>query len=376
VSRRVSRLLVTAVLSATALAFLPTLLREMRDFEVYWTAGQRALEGSALYRTEDGHYQLKYLPAFALAFAPLSLLPLRVAKTIWFLLSVGASVALFAMCVRMLPARRTRVAWLVLTTIVLTLKFFAHELNLGQTNILMTLLVVIGFAVMSDGRKGQSGWWLAAATVVKPYAVAFLPYLAIKNYWRPAATFLAGFALCLLAPIALNGLSGTIALLAGWVEVVSRSTAPNLLDQDNVSVWAMYAKWFGVGSAASVWAAFTIALLGVAVLFTVWKGRSLAVGQYLEMALLLVLLPLVSPQGWDYVLLCATPAVMLIVDRFAELPLGVQLMAGSALGTMAFSIFDVLGRRAYAAFMSVSPITVCAIVIVFSLVYLRTRRLA
>ncbi len=43
---------------------------------------------------------------------------------------------------------------------------------------------------------------------------------------------------------------------------------------------------------------------------------------------------------------------------------------------MAFSIFDVMGRRGYAAFMSVSPITVCAVVIVLSVVYLRTRQLA
>jgi len=33
----------------------------------------------------------------------------------------------------------------------------------------------------------------------------------------------------------------------------------------------------------------------------------------------MLLIPLVSPQGWDYVLLLATPAVVCLVDRWGEL---------------------------------------------------------
>ena len=42
----------------------------MVDFEVYRTAAGRALDAENLYRPIDGHYQFKYLPAFALAMAP------------------------------------------------------------------------------------------------------------------------------------------------------------------------------------------------------------------------------------------------------------------------------------------------------------------
>ena len=37
----------------------------MADFEVYWTAANRALDAQPLYQPADGHYQFKYLPAFA-----------------------------------------------------------------------------------------------------------------------------------------------------------------------------------------------------------------------------------------------------------------------------------------------------------------------
>ena len=46
----------------------------------------------------------------------------------------------------------------------------------------------------------------------------------------------------------------------------------------------------------------------------------MAAPEYLECALLMLLIPLVSPQGWDYVLLLATPAVVCLVDRWREFP--------------------------------------------------------
>ena len=49
----------------------------MVDFEVYRTAAARALDAEPLYRADDGHYQFKYLPAFALAMAPFAWICIR-----------------------------------------------------------------------------------------------------------------------------------------------------------------------------------------------------------------------------------------------------------------------------------------------------------
>ena len=77
------------VVSLAAVIFSTRIRREMADFAVYRTAAIRATSGEPLYRTSDGHYQFKYLPAFALAMAPFSDLPPEVAKPIWFGLSVA-----------------------------------------------------------------------------------------------------------------------------------------------------------------------------------------------------------------------------------------------------------------------------------------------
>jgi hypothetical protein len=143
-----------------------------------------------------------------------------------------------------------------------------------------------------------------------------------------------------------------------------------------VSIWAMYGKWFGVGTVSLDLAFGTIAAIVVTFLGLVRTGAGLPHPEYLEMAILLALVPLFSPQGWDYVLLAATPAVVLLANEFAGLPASVRWTAGSAVAIMAFSVFDLMGRRAYAAFMSASAITVCAIVLLGSMAYMRVYRIA
>src|SRR5262249_14594675 len=120
----------------------------------------------------------------------------------------------------------------------------------------------------------------------------------------------------------------------------------------------------------------TIAAVAGLFLMLVRTGSTLREPEYLEVALLLSLLPLLSPQGWDYALLTSMPAVLVLINEFTYLPIGLQLLSGTGLAVLALSVFDVMGRRAYAAFMSVSSITVCMLAILSSVVYIRFRRIA
>ncbi len=96
----------------------------------------------------------------------------------------------------------------------------------------------------------------------------------------------------------------------------------------------------------------------------------------LEGALALVFIPFLSPQGWDYVLLVATPAVMLLVNAEAGLPGVLRWLTYAALALIGLSIYDVMGRTAYHAFLAMSGITLCFAVVIVALVWLRARRLA
>ena len=60
-------------------------------------------------------------------------------------------------------------------------------------------------------------------------------------------------------------------------------------------------------------------LLLLAGLIFLWRG-GVTNPELLEGAFLLTLMPLLSPQGWDYVFLIATPAVALVVNDEDRLP--------------------------------------------------------
>ena len=92
--------------------------------------------------------------------------------------------------------------------------------------------------------------------------------------------------------------------------------------------------------------------------------------------MLLTMMPLLSPQGWDYVLLLATPAIAFLVNYGDRLTAPLKVLTAIAVATAAFSLFDVMGRRAYATFMSWSIVTVCFLVVIGALYALRIRRQA
>ena len=369
-------LLAAAVLAALAALFAFKAAAKMPDFEVYWRAGVRARAAEPLYREEDAHFRLKYLPAFAVLSIPAGLLPLTASKAAWFTVSVGLIPILIALSLSLPPVRR-RPAWLLAgLTFVLMAKFYGHELILGQVNLFFAVLIVAAVLAMMADRKVVGGLLFALAVVIKPYAVIFLPWLAAQREGRALLAAAAGIGAALVLPVPIYGLHGTAALHLAWWQTVTESTAPNLLNADNVSLAAMFAKWLGVGRAAALAATVSAMLLvaNVAALFAVRRRVVAPAG--LEAAMLLTLIPLLSPQGWDYVFLIATPAVVYLINYDRDLPALLRGVTWTALAVIAFSLYDIIGRAIYARFMALSIISVCFLVVVSALTALRWRRVA
>ena len=371
-----SALLGATLLLVLASAFVRSTRSGMPDFEVYWHAGNRVLLAEPLYRDEDGHFRHKYWPVFGVLMAPLAALPLATAKVVWFYISIAAVALLIALSFRLLPTHRPPPLVLVLVPFFALLKFFAHEVHLGQCNTLMAVAVLAGLGWLTAGRSTAAGVSFALATAVKPYPLLLIPYLLLKRELKTLGVFLAFVGVALAVPALIYGVRGNAGELAAWARTVTASTPPDLLNQDNVSIWAMYAKWIGVGPAATALAAATIAIVAIGFAALVVRGADVPGGAYFEVGAILVLIPLLSPQGWDYALLMATPAVMLFVNQFDRLPIAARAAGSAALVVMALAVFDVLGRHRYAAFMSLSAITVCALTFLCALASVRVRRLA
>ena len=347
----------------------------MADFEVYRTAAQRALHGEPLYRAEDGHFRFKYLPAFALAMTPFTLVDREAAKVIWFALSAGLLTAFVRWSVRALPERRRPERVLLWLSVLFMAKFYAHELTLGQTNILLGALLVGSLLAVQVDQPYVAGVLVGMAAFIKPYALILLPWLGFSYGAGAALCALSVLAAGLVLPALMYGWARNVDQLAGWFTAVSSTTESTLLGADNVSLAAMWAKWIGIGAPATALATVTTGV-ALGLVATVWvRRRDVASPDYLEFALLLLLIPLVSPQGWDYVLLLGTPAAICLLDRWSDVSRPWKVATVASLALMGLTIFDVLGRTLYGRFMALSIVSVAALGAAVALCHLRWKAL-
>ena len=363
-------------LAIAAFIYQSRIRREMADFEVYRIAAHRALAGEPLYPAGDGHFRFKYLPAFALAMAPFALVDREAAKVIWFALSAGLLTAFVRWSVRALPERRRPEPVLLWLTVLFMAKFYAHELTLGQTNILLGVLLVGSLLAVQVDQPYVAGVLIGMAAFIKPYALLLLPWLGFSYGGLAALYALSVLVAGRVLPAIVYGWSGNVDQLVGWFTAVSSSTESTLLGADNVSIAAMWAKWIGAGSAATMLTAATSALLLAVAVRTFLGRRTLPFPEGLEGALLLTCIPLLSPQGWDYVFLVSTPAVVLLLNYEDRLPSLVRWPTLAALAVIGLTVYDLVGRTAYAAFMARSTITVCYFVVIAGMCAMRLRRIA
>lgn len=368
--------LIVAVLASALWFGIRSKRATLVDFEVYRTAAARALEQAPLYRPEDGHYQFKYWPIFAVAMAPFAVPTRAVASLLWYALSVVLLSLFVRQSLRLIPDRRVRPAWLVVLVVLCTGKFWVKELTFGQTNVLLAVILIGALAAAERERWRLAGTLIGVATFVKPYALLLFPWLAVVGGLESAALASGVVAAGLLAPAVTYGWNGNLTEVVGWYRTVTDTTAPNLLNAENISFATMWAKWLGPGALASRLALATdMASLAVVVIVVALRRR-VSRPLYLEFGLLMLLVPMLSPQGWDYVLLIAAPAFFLLFDRWPSVGVSWRLATAVAVFLVSFTIFDVVGRAVYVRSMQLSVVTLGGVLLAICLTHLRWRSLA
>jgi hypothetical protein len=374
------RILTQALLLILIAAVLYGLVRikrdELVDFRVPYRAAARFLAHESLYQPGDGHYQYKYLPAFAGVMAPFTLLPPRAAETIWFTLTVAMAWGLVRLSVAALPDRRLSLRLLFWLTLLLNGKFLVKELAFGQFNLPVALLLLAAVIAARRDQGLAAGAAIATAVFVKPYALVLLPWLAWTVGWRSLAMFGLVLAAGLLLPAASYGWSGNFTLLYEWYRTVADTTGPNLLGADNISFASMWAKWLGPGPIASRLALGSTIVAVVAGFAVMARRKQVAEPNYLEAAYFMFLVALLSPQGWDYVLLIGLPAYVCVVDRWNGLSRPWQVAAATGIFLTSFTIYDLLRRPLYLQLMQWSAVSVGAVLVAATLIRLRWRAIA
>ncbi|HVA76687.1 MAG TPA: glycosyltransferase family 87 protein, partial [Candidatus Binataceae bacterium] len=156
-------------------------LRMQGDFAVYYHAGQRVLSGGPIYPSGEKDHFL-YAPIFAIAMAPFALLPRHAAQGAFFLVNAWGLLALILGSGAMLFGRaRTLPAALIVVPVVLTSILINNNFEHGQVNLPVLALCAWAIVYSRESRTMASGAMLAAAILVKPFAVLAGLYLLLRG---------------------------------------------------------------------------------------------------------------------------------------------------------------------------------------------------
>jgi hypothetical protein len=378
ITRRLA--LSAAIMLVLAAVFAFRVRNDMSDLSVCVRAGGRLLAGETLYRPSDGHLQFKYSPPSAILFIPLSLLPFEAAKLIWYVLEFAGLAGICFLSVKILPVENKRAAPLLGTTFLILLKYLAREVELGQINILILFLLVLLVRLLLARRDVSAGLAWGLSLFFKPYALVFLPYLLVKKRIRAAATGLGLFAAGLAAPAVFLGVLGNLAVLREWPTTLSQSTRGLLGVYDNASLTGFLLKTFPAMTTGAATALIGLAALA-ATIGVLWLIQNSAAGrvsrpEVLECALLLILMPLLSPLGWNYNYLYCWLAVILIVSDFSDLSPAWRVVQAVNFAVMATSLVEVWGRAAFHFYTEHALIAINALVILITLFHLRRKEIA
>jgi hypothetical protein len=191
----------------------------MTDFGVYLRAGWAVRSGADLYQvTDNNHWHYVYPPAFAVLMAPLAdapdgeprdgLVPYPISVALWTFFNfflVGRIAHVLAALIVPNEVHGSRRWWYARTVpIYIALGGLGFTIAHGQVNILLVALLVEMFRAGTQGKRLQSGLWLAGAITLKVFPAYLLFYPLLRRDGRS----LGGVALGLVLGLAVIPVCG------------------------------------------------------------------------------------------------------------------------------------------------------------------------
>lgn len=176
------------------------------DFKLHWEFGRRFLAGEFLY---TGGLHVPYAPFWAMAHAPFALLPLPVAKAIFF--PIGVAALLFLLRILRLLAGpafqldRKRAFWTATLALVLAGRYVIRDQAELGVNTALVALTWLAIYLWTQRRDFLAGTSLGFAIALKSTPAIFVGYFLWKRQWRMFALSSAMALLFTLAPILWQG---------------------------------------------------------------------------------------------------------------------------------------------------------------------------
>jgi hypothetical protein len=216
------------------------------DTQYYVKGAQLYVDGGDLYWQPGEprrNTSYTYPPPFAVASTWMLVLPYRVVRLVWLALMLacsGASLWLAWRYARARPPPPAHSALILALTVALVARFWLNDLAHGQSNWLITFLLLAGLCAARSERASHhvaGGCVLALALAIKPTAWLLLPWFLVV---QPRPRLVGACLLTLVVVLALPGLrygpTGYAHQIGDWVELMGAFADRSVLNPGNVSL--------------------------------------------------------------------------------------------------------------------------------------------
>jgi alpha-1,2-mannosyltransferase len=231
-TRLVRRGLIGVAVLVVLVEFCIHLTQSRGDFLLHWEFGRRLRTGVDLYL--NGMH-VPYPPAWAVPHAPLSLLPLEVAKATFLLVSASALAGLVwllhDLTRTLAPLKEGRHFWVIAGTLFVASRFVIRDFDDGGQNLVLLALCWLGVWCVARERPWPGGIFLGLAVALKCTSGIFIAYYLLKRQWRMVASSIVWTVLFSLSPVLWMGPAEMGRHLEAWAGFVRRG-----MDQPDPSV--------------------------------------------------------------------------------------------------------------------------------------------
>ena len=128
--------------------------------------------------------------------------------------------------------------WLAALPSIVTISFIFDMFDLGQPNLVLLALMMLGFWLLQNNRPWSSGGLFAIATAIKVFPVAVLPYLVWRRQWASAASMMIFLVILLfVVPVPMRGFQHNLSELKTWYQGMVGSSSEHGFGQRDDQNW-------------------------------------------------------------------------------------------------------------------------------------------
>lgn len=211
-----------------------------KDYALWFWAGQQVLHGAPLYEAKtNGALDFIYPPLSAILLALPSWfgkIPLYLSLSI---LNSAAWAITSQLSNAMTGSKKIPAAWLAALPGFATITFVFDMYDLGQPNLVLLAMMLLGFWWMQKDRPWLGGSMFALATAIKVFPIAVLPYLIWRRHWAASASMIICTLLLLyVVPAPFRGFERNAAEVKTWYTEMVGSSSEKGFGQRDEQNWS------------------------------------------------------------------------------------------------------------------------------------------